>query len=206
MISHKVLKADANPLDLDAALKKEVPGYPGEPGSSEVVTYFVASAFGELEKEPDERVLEKARALQTCHISKAPWNDAIVFEKVVLALSGFEPDHQMIEAASPAEIAAGVCVMNRLKPKNKFDREVIYYIRGIMHDWGIVCYPECLEFAQEDYTNPELKELCERVGKSNEYKKVHQEGMTYEPKEDEPLSIQLNKLSLIQDYVNSVLK
>lgn len=206
MIPFKVLKADANPLDLDAALKKEIPGYPGEPGSAEVVTYFVASAFGAIDRDPDERVLEKARALQTCHVSKAPWTDPLVFEKTVLALNGFEPAHNVVESSSPAEVAAAVCVMKKLKPKNDFNKDVTQYIRAIMREWGIVCYPKCLAWAQEEFTNPELKEFCKQVGSDSNYKKIHQEGMTYEPKDDEPLSVQLHKLSLVQDYVNSVMK
>ncbi len=207
MIPFKLLQVEANPLELDAMLKKEVPGYPGDPGSAEVVTYFVASAFGVIDQEPDERILERSRALQTLHVSDAPWNDALVFEKVAIALNGIIPDHHLLEAASAAELALAVTVMNKIKKKTpEWGREVITYIRGAMREWGVNCYPKVLTFAQEEFDNPDLRKLCSSIQSSSDYKAIHQDGIIYVPDDSDTMKAQLHKLSLVQEYVNIMLK
>lgn len=191
-----------DPLVLDKALKREISGYPDDVGC-EAVADVIGTSYQAIDVEPDQSVVEKGCALLLCHTSDAPWTDVVVFEKVVDALSGFEPDHTILEGTSPAQVGLAACVMKKIRSV-KFNDNVVSYIRGIMREDGIVCYPECLAFAQEEYMTKDLRELCKAVG-GKTGKRPNVEGVVHDLESDDPIEVQLAKLSLMQEYVNSVL-
>jgi len=203
MLTYKEMDRFGDPLVLDKALKREIFGYPDDVGC-EAVAEAIGTSFAEIGLEADQAVVEKGCALLLCHTSDSPWSDVVVFEKVVDALSGFEPDHAVLEGSSPAQLGLAACVMKSLRPKMDFNNNVISYIRGIMQDSGIVCYPECLAFAQEEYMTEDLKDLCKSV-QDKVGAKANVEGVTYNVESDDPIEVQLAKLSLIQEYVNGVM-
>lgn len=203
MLTYKEMDRFGDPLVLDKALKREISGYPDEVGC-EAVAEAVGTSFADIGVEVDHVVVEKGCALLLCHTSDAPWTDLVVFEKVVDALSGFEPDHTALEGSSPAQISLAVRVMKSLRPKVDFNHNVVSYIRGIMRDNGIVCYPDSLSFAQEEYLTNDLKELCKSV-QARSGARPNVEGVTYNMESDDPIEVQLAKLSLVQEYVNGVL-
>lgn len=203
MLTYKELDRYGDPLVLDKALKREVHGYPDDVGC-ESVADAVGEGYAAINVDADDAVVDKACALLLCHTSDAPWTDIIVFEKVVDALSGFEPDHTKLEGSTAEQMAMATCVMRSLRPKMKFNDKVIHYIRGVMQEEGIVCYPKCLDFAQEEYMTDDLRKLCKQVSdKVNS--RANTEGVTYNMDSDDPLEVQLAKLSLVQEYVNGVL-
>jgi len=203
MLTYKEMDRFGDPLVLDKALKREISGYPDEVGC-EAVAEAIGTSFAEIGAEVDQAVVEKGCALLLCHTSDSPWSDLVVFEKVTDALSGFEPDHATLEGSSPAQLSLAACVMKSLRPKMEYNNNVISYIRGIMRDNGIVCYPECLSFAQEEYLTNDLKELCKSV-QERSGGRPNVEGITYNLESEAPIEVQLAKLSLVQEYVNGVI-
>jgi len=203
MLTYKELDRYGDPMRLDAGLRRDVSGYPDEV-SCEAVADSVGTSYAAIDVEPEQAVVDKACALLLCHSSDAPWSDLLIFEKVADALSGFEPDHAKLEGSSPEQISLAVTIMKKIKPKTSFNNDVVHYIRGVMRDNGIVCYPENLAFAQEEYMTAELKSLCKQVSDKRS-SRPNIEGVTYDPESDDPLEVQLAKLSLVQDYVNAVI-
>lgn len=203
MLTYKEMDRFGDPLVLDKALQRDISGYPDDVGC-EAVADAIGRSYSDIEVEPDPAVVEKGCALLLCHTSDSPWTDVVVFEKVVDALSGFEPDHTKLEGSTPEQLGLAACVMKKIRPEMEFNHNVIGYIRGIMYDSGIVCYPECLSFAQEEYATDDLLKLCKSVQGELD-KRPNVEGVTYDIESADPLEVQLAKLSLIQDYVNSMI-
>lgn len=203
MIQFKELSRHGDPIILDGALHREIHGYPEEVGA-ESVALEVASSFGAINIEPSSNVLNKAMALHTCHVSAAPWTDLACFEKVVHALNGFDPDFNVIEASAPAEIALAVVTMARLRPKMKFSSQVKAYIRGCLQEYGIVCFPDILRFAEESYDIKELTKLCSDVRAHPDFQKIMSGDKPFS-KGDSLVEVQLHKLSVIGEYLKGEL-
>jgi hypothetical protein len=203
MLTYKELDRYGDPMVLDAGLRRVVSGYPDDV-SCEAVADAVGTAYSAINVEPEQAVVDKACALLLCHTSEAPWSDIVIFEKVADALSGFEPDHSKLEGSTAEQVSLAVCLMKKINKKTPFNNQVVHYIRGIMRDDGIVCYPECLDFAQEEYTTEDLKNLCKQVSDKRS-SRANVEGVTYDLESADPLDVQLAKLSLVQEYVNAVI-
>lgn len=203
MIQFKELSRHGDPIVLDEALRREIHGYPEEVGA-ESIALEVASSFGAINVEPNPNVMDKAMALHTCHVSNAPWTDLACFEKVVHALNGFIPDFTVIEASAPAEIALAVVTMARLRPKMKFSESVRAYIRGCMQEYGVVCFPDILKFAEESYDIKELTKLCSDVRAHPDFQKIMAGDKPFSGGES-LVEVQLQKLSVIGEYLKGEL-
>jgi hypothetical protein len=113
---------------------------------------------------------DKILAVATLLYGDAFHWDALVFEKTVLAFNDIPTAPDMIQEASPGELAWGAFEAELLAQyaghNNEYDYEPTRYTGLSMHRAGLVLAPELLVFAQEelDKFNSAQDELKETVG------------------------------------------
>jgi hypothetical protein len=117
-------------------------------------TWELETLWVEIEQEwgssPTGEVRTKIGALRAFLDTDMYWNDAGVFENIVLAMNDHLVTPDTLQLASPVEIYYAMRVLNPIK-QGKFTRPVIGYIRVAFEKAGILKFPELLRFAEPWY-------------------------------------------------------
>lgn len=96
-------------------------------------------------------VFEKVMALQTLLRTELFWDDVLVFENICLAFNGSHVDPDLIQMASPREIAFGVVAVNQVRKRDNYVYDIEQYIQQSHRSAGILVYHPVLRFAQPSY-------------------------------------------------------
>jgi hypothetical protein len=96
-------------------------------------------------------VFERIMALQTFLNTELFWDDVLVFENICLAFNGSHVDPDLIQGASPREIAFGVMAANQVRKHDNYVSDILEYIRQSHKTHGVLVYHPILRFAQPHY-------------------------------------------------------
>lgn len=94
------------------------------------------------------------------------FQDATVFENMIMAVCDLNVDPAAFQLASPEEIIFGIeswipIAINH-KTLELFGQEIIAYVRVVCQNAGLLVYPETLKFAQPEYGEP-LKHFAKLI-------------------------------------------
>ena len=133
--------------------------------------------------------------------------DAIAYEKTALALDGVQVNPDILEEASPAQLAWAVVEADWIRKDNKetameFNHEPRAYTGVVLHRAGFVLAPEQLSFAQtalnrerfHHHLLPEVTERWNHVDKAGLEKLVLQEA---------PIDVQIARLAAVELHVRT---
>jgi hypothetical protein len=148
---------DAHPIVLDFALIKafQFDWLIWEPET------IWASILDMFKSNVSEHNRAKIMAVQTMHVSHAPWMMWQVFEKVVQALNNNVPRFDVMQAPSLEQLYAAVDIMDTLR-REEFSTEVKQYMAAaVLHD-DVFYVPSPLDFIQVEVSKPYYR--CEDCG------------------------------------------
>jgi hypothetical protein len=112
---------------------------------------------------PIESVKDKIFALQTFLTTDLFWDDFLIFEKIVLAFNDRDVDHDLIQCATPEELAYAMEVSTGLREKKSFVRDIPEYIRACHREAGVLVYHSALQQFQPTYEDSFRRDVAERV-------------------------------------------
>lgn len=139
-------------------------------------------------------------AIVTLLVSDIAWKEYNVFEKVVWALNGYVPRMDITELPPSYYIAYALEVMSKINNGEELSDEILKYIASILNEEGICLAVPPLEKAQE-----QLNRLVENTNFVEEIKKaweISKDKLEEEPNIDDPISVQISRLKMIQLYLN----
>lgn len=126
----------------------------------EWLTWLPETLYTEIQRvwgvRPNEEVSDKINALRTVLTTDLLYHDATAFEHIILAMNDTAIDPSTLSLCSPDELIYGLYVLGPLD-SNKFEREIVAYIRACCENVGLLVYPANLKFAQPEYKSKELK-------------------------------------------------
>ena len=137
---------------------------------------------------PVQGVIEKVMAVQTILRSESPFDDAHIFTKIAIALSGHEPLFGYLEVPRVAEMAFAAQIMKKLRPDESFGVEVKRFVRAAMREEGLADYPKAmtpLKLTKVECVGPECDDIRAEVSKG----------------ESEMAKVQAEKIQAVEDYV-----
>lgn len=118
------------------------------------LTWLPETLYTEIENEwglrPSPEVSDKINALKVFLTTDLFYHDAAVFEHIVLAVNDVQPDVEVLNLASPDEVAYTLYVLGPFDTK-MFEREILAYIRACCDSVGLLVYPEAMSWAQPAY-------------------------------------------------------
>lgn len=148
---------DAHPIVLDLALIKAF--------SLEWLTWepetIWASILDMFKSNVSEHNRAKIMALQTMHVSQAPWEHWQVFEKVIQALNNNVPRFDVMQAPSLEQLYAGIDIMDTLR-REEFSQEVKSYMSAAVLHEDVFYVPAPLDFIQVEVSQPYYR--CDDCG------------------------------------------
>lgn len=156
-------------------------------------------------KDLPEENRDKILATATLLVGDAFHWDALVFEKTIVSFNNLPIAGDVIQEASPGELAWGVFEAELLSQyaghNGEYDYEPTRYTGACMHRIGLALAPELLVFAQEelDKLNSDQQELKEVVGER--WGAVDKEKLEDLSLEETPADIQIGHLAAIHLYV-----
>lgn len=142
-------------------------------------------------------VFEKILALQTLLVTDSFWDDALVFENMILAFNDHVPDPDMIKSVHPREIALGMVLAIDVRNKTDFVYDVTAYIRACHREYGVLVYHPILAFAQPKHEDEPLKSIVGHVRKEIESGRPPVENLNH----DNPIEVQYLKSWEVIRYV-----
>lgn len=150
---------DAHPIVLDFALIKafQLEWLTWEPET------IWASILDMFKSNVSEHNRAKIMALQTIHVSHAPWVQWQVFEKVIQALNNNVPRFDVMQAPALEQLYAGVDIMDTLR-REDFSAEVKQYMAAAVLNEDVFYVPQPLDFIQVEVSKPFYR--CEDCGAS----------------------------------------
>lgn len=142
-------------------------------------------------------VTDKINAIRVFHTTDRFWDDPQVFENIVIAFNNEEPNPDVIEVCTPAELIVGLTLATAIK-KKKFDHDVLAYINACMREAGMIAWPVILREYKQGYSKQALQD-AERIESMFDQKK--------EPDKNNLLDwVQYSKLALADAEARSRLK
>lgn len=153
----------------------------------------------------NEDLLDKVLAIQTLLVNDDFFTEAIVLEKVVLALCGTHVISTTVQDPTPAELNYGVTTAKSVRKLAKrslteFDDDVLKYIAGVLWYNGFVLCPAALADAQPylDRVNPQ-EDLKTKV--RNKWSSLKPESLkSLELSEDSAVDVQISRLLEVALY------
>lgn len=129
--------------------------------------------------------------------------DGVVFEKTALALDGVEPNPEMLEEATSAQLAWAVIEAAHIRshhsePVPPFDHEPCVYAAVVMHREGLVVAPEQLQFAQEHLdglNGPLARDLYSEV--ERRWNTLDKKTLAEHPFDESPEGVQMGRLAAV---------
>lgn len=146
---------------------------------------------------PPSLVQDKIFALQTFLNTGLFWDNALVFENMILAFGDRFIDPDLIQGAIPEELAYGMTVAGQLGKTGKPVQDIIEYIRASHRDAGVLVYHPALKFAQPEYTDEFRKSVAEKVAKKLASGEAPPEDIDHE----DPVQVQWAKSRDVHAYV-----
>jgi hypothetical protein len=168
-------------------------------GEPETLRSEIAGVWG---VNPLAEVFEKIMALQTFLTTDLFWDDLLFFENIILAFNDVHVDPDMIQQATPKEIAYGVTVARQLSDREDFVEDVVEYIRACHREEGVLVYHESLRFAQPEYDDAFRKRVAGVVSNRMKAGQVPQVGSS----EEDPEDVQHLKAWDCRGYVQELLQ
>jgi len=130
----------------------------------EWLTWEPETLWQEIESDfrvtPSVYARNKINAMKTMHVVDTPWTEWEVFNQVVMAMTDVIPDFRVLQKPSPAQVIAGVDVMNKIRIDASYSEEVARYIAACFLTEGVVYLPKPVEFAQRYAMMPRYR--CRR--------------------------------------------
>lgn len=148
---------DSHPVVLDFALQKQF-GLEWHRWEAETVWDEVQQEFG---TQISELCRQKIRALQSVHVSKAPWSSWIVFEKVAVVFNGTLPIFNVSQILSLEELYAAVDILDFIRKEKYSDEVKLYMAATVLHE-DVFFVPPPLDFIQLEVSQPNY--LCKDCG------------------------------------------
>lgn len=98
-------------------------------------------------------VKNKINALKVFLTTDKFFEDAHIFENMILAVNDYHVDPDTLQLAQPEEITYGIRALQPLRAKegHDFGREIIGYIQTSCRKAGLLRYPHVLRFAEPTY-------------------------------------------------------
>lgn len=157
----------------------------------------------------DPPLENRAKLLAAVTMETMPifWWDGMAFEKTAIAFSSIIPQPDILQEASPAQIAWAVCEGRSLRLRlnldvPEFEHEPAAYGAVVLNRGGFVVAPEELSFCQsrlDDLTRGN-KDLKERVRK--EWTQLGETTLTTHPFLETDVGVQLARLASVKLYVD----
>lgn len=148
---------DAHPIVLDFALIKafQLEWFLWEPET------IWASILDMFKSNVSEHNRAKIMAIQTLHVSHAPWEQWQVFEKVIQALNNNVPRFDVMQVPSLEQLYAGIDIMDTLR-REEFSSEVKQYMAAAVLHEDVFYVPQPLDFIQVEVSKPFYRcDTCE---------------------------------------------
>lgn len=83
---------------------------------------------------------DKICALQLLLKTNRPWVEFEIFEKVSTALSNKNMNYSVLEPLEPEDAFIGLCILQYLRPDEKFSNETLIYITACFRHQGLISY------------------------------------------------------------------
>lgn len=154
----------------------------------------------------NEAMRNKYMAASTLLQNPAFYEDMHIFEDTCLAFNESPVLVEILQEASPAQLAWGVYEAEVFLRQNgmdpDFDYEPAQYTAAAMHSEGFIAAPELLVFAQDelDKLNRGNKELYSSV--LDAWEKVDKSQLASLKLEETPIDVQVAKLAAVHLYVD----
>jgi hypothetical protein len=151
--------------ELNSKLGKAWPAWQPETLWSEITRIYGAP--------PSSSAADKIGALKTL-LTKPDlfFQDATVFENMILAACDLNVDPAAFQLAAPEELIVGIETWLPIAINHKtmqlFGPEIVEYIRVSCQNAGLLVYPETLRFAQPEYPE-ELSTFAAQIKPSSTY-------------------------------------
>jgi len=139
---------------------------------------------------------QKVLCLRLIAVSKRPWEEWGIFEKVVLALNDIIISSGKMEDVTPQQMAFAIDRLRKIKPRNEFSDEVKQYVAAKCFDSNLVYLEIPLNIGME-YLNilmekrPILLVLKDEVKRKRNMRNI----------KNSALRFQVSELNAIQEYV-----
>lgn len=148
---------DTHPVVLDFALIREfqLEWLKWEP---ETIWASIDDLFKSVVSEHNR---QKILAVQTLHVSPAPWEKWQVFEKVCQALNNNIPSFDVMQVPSLDQLYSAVDIMDTIR-RESFNDEVKNYMAAAVLNEDVFFTPAPLEFIQMEVSRPFYK--CKDCG------------------------------------------
>lgn len=143
-----------------------------------------------------EEIRDMTMALQVTLNSHAPFEHWHIFEKIAHAFSANPVSFSILQPLEPDEAALAMQALSRIRPEEKYDREVLMYIAVCVKSAGMVLAPEELfpgvqtyldEITFEHDLRDKVKTIWEKKDKT--------------PSVTDAEEIQIERLKEVHEYV-----
>lgn len=146
-----------------------------------------------------EELKDMVMALQVLVNSNSPFEHWHIFENVSHALNSNPVMFDTLQPAEPDEIALTIKILEKIRPKQEYDREVLMYIAVCARSAGMVWLPEDLFPGVQLY----LDEITFEHKFRDETKFLWEKG---QPGSSDAEQIQIARLQEVREYVAEGLK
>jgi len=106
---------------------------------------------------------DKLMALKILHNTNRFWEEALVFEKVVIAFSGRIADWSVYQEPAPHDIAATRALVEHYIDERDFSDQVKAYTAGVALHAGFIMLPPRLRFARQPFSDQLLEKMGEEA-------------------------------------------
>ena len=141
-----------------------------------------------------EEIKDMTMALQVTLNSHSPFEHWHVFENIAHAFSSNPVSFAVLQPSEPDEIALAMQVLSRIRPEEKFDREVLMYIAVCAKSAGMVWLPQDLF--------PGVQTYLDEITFEHEFRdKISQLWEKKAAGETDAEQIQIARLKEVHEYV-----
>lgn len=141
---------DAHPFVLDLALLRKY-GPEWLQWEPEVLEIRILKDF--RTKSLSELNADKLHAIKALHLRDEFWQEWHIFAPCALALAGYSPDFEVIQALTVPQAMIAVDVANKLRAGVEWSLEVKTYLSVVHKHDGMFCPLPPLDFVEVDATN-----------------------------------------------------
>jgi len=138
-------------------------------------------------------------ALQVLVASNSPFEDWHIFEKVAHALNLSQVNFAMLQPIEMDDAALAIKIMQRIRPQQAFDAEVLGYLGACAREAGMAYLPESMLPGVQPY----LDALNFDMHLRDSVKNLWEKGGMLSAVMNEAESIQLSRLKEIEEYLKT---
>ncbi len=133
------------------------------------VWHIIKTEF-KIEDEIPRKIKDKICALQLLLKTNRPWVEFEIFEKVSTSLSNKNINPSVLEPLEPEDAFIGLCILEYLRPDEKFSNETLIYITACFRQQGLISFGDSKYLKPiSDFFNNSLseenKKLSDKINK-----------------------------------------